>query len=158
MLLFLTRYSEETKGLGRVGDLLSGMRIVTGDTDFESFDAANWEDWLVDVETVLKASENEDTWEQFVDAHLVFKLITPDGTERRFKLGGDPDYHTEALSLDDPVQRQLLQQTADDPVNLVANYNDGVDLYERTLSDGTQIWVHVKDGSILKGGRTPTTL
>lgn len=158
MLLFLTRYSEETKGLGRVGDLLSGMRIVTGDTDFESFDAANWDDWLEDVETVLKASENEDTWEQFFDARLVFKLIAPDGTERRFKLGGDPDYHTESLSLDDPVQRHLLQQTADDPANLVANYNDGVDLYERTLSDGTQIWVHVKDGSILKGGRNPTAL
>jgi hypothetical protein len=155
MVLFLSRYSKITSSI-QVGDILSGMHLVTDDTAFVSFDAGYWEEWQRDVQTVLKAASTEDTWEQFVADELLYKLIAPDGREIRLRVGPDPNYHTEPLSLDDPVQRQLLEQTVNDEANLLSNLNDGVSLYARTLSDGTQIWAHAKDGTIIKGGRSQT--
>jgi hypothetical protein len=60
------------------------------------------------------------------------------------------------LSLDDPEQRQLLEQTVNDEANLVTTHNDGTSLYARTLANGKQIWAHAKDGVIVKGGRNDT--
>ncbi len=157
MILFLERYMGNTTA-GQVADMLSAMYIVEGDKTFETFDAGYWSEWLADVEVVLKAAETEDTWNQFVDDRLVYKLTGPDGAEVRFRLGGDPNYHTDPLSLDDPVHRQLLEETVSDEANLHGNLNDGVSLYYRTLSDGTQIWAHVKDGVIVEGGRNQIPL
>ena len=91
MILFLRRYSDNTKGDGNVTALLSGMRLATDGERFETFDPGYWYEWMEDIQTVLTASETPEKWLEFEEECLVYRVTAPDGTELVARIGKEPD-------------------------------------------------------------------
>ena len=63
------------------------------------------------------------------------------------------------LAEDTPENRALLTETANDPANLLGQDQYGNDWYARTRTNGSQVWVRVRNGQITNGGvnSTPRT-
>ncbi len=59
---------------------------------------------------------------------------------------------------DTPINRRLLLDVANRPENLHGTDRFGTDWFMETRGDGSQIWVHVRDGKITNGGVNPTPI
>ncbi|HLY44256.1 MAG TPA: hypothetical protein VKQ73_01650 [Stellaceae bacterium] len=59
---------------------------------------------------------------------------------------------------DTPVNRRILLDVANRPENFLGTDVFGTDWFMTTLGDGTQIWVHVRDGKITNGGLNPSPI
>ena len=53
---------------------------------------------------------------------------------------------------DNPVNRQILIDTANRPANFVGTDRFGTDWFAETRPDGAQVWVQIRDGKITNGG------
>jgi hypothetical protein len=53
------------------------------------------------------------------------------------------------------VNRQILLDVANQPKSFRGTDRFGTDWFMETLADGTQVWVHVRDGKITNGGLNP---
>src|SRR5688500_13123661 len=83
VLLFLKREYKLT-GSDDVATMMSGMHLVAED---DNCDPAYWEEWMEDVEKVMDASQTAESWEEFEEKYLAYKLMSPDGTELRARPG-----------------------------------------------------------------------